>query len=245
MRAHQMYERAVHVGKQLLETHPGKHLLQVALGTAYLARAEFAQARRPCRECPSRGGPGCRGRPRDAQSDPRLEPSLDRDSVVTLEKALIECVALAERDANLTPTARTEAARAYAENARSWLEDAARRANDDAFLLETITDHLTTMPVAAIVDPRFPLALARKAVELTPEDGMARQSLAWAQYRNGDWKGCIESQTQTEHPDEGGFFLAMAYHQLGDKDQARSWFDRAAAWLVGYEKLARSARGMA
>ena len=41
---------------------------------------------------------------------------------------------------------RAEAARAYAEQARSWLEDAARRVKDDPVLLETIADHLTTPP---------------------------------------------------------------------------------------------------
>jgi hypothetical protein len=27
------------------------------------------------------------------------------------------------------------------------------------------------------------------------------------------------------------FFLAMAYWKLGEKDKARAWYDRAAAWM--------------
>jgi hypothetical protein len=28
-----------------------------------------------------------------------------------------------------------------------------------------------------------------------------------------------------------GFFLAMAHWQLGDREQARAWFEKAVAWM--------------
>ncbi len=34
-----------------------------------------------------------------------------------------------------------------------------------------------------------------------------------------------------ESEGEARFFLAMAYQQLGDKEQARKWYDHAAQWL--------------
>src|SRR5262249_10244179 len=33
-----------------------------------------------------------------------------------------------------------------------------------------------------------------------------------------------------------GFFLAMAYQQLGERAMARTWYDCAEEWLKGYEK---------
>ena len=138
-------------------------------------------------------GPLAEGRavvelPRDAQSDPRssLAPAEFRGQ---LAKALIECVSLAERDA-ASRRRRVRRPRGPMPN-RPGPGSRTRPGGRTMMpiLLETIADHLTTLPVAAIGDPRLALELAQKALELKPKDRMARQSLAWAQYRNGDWKG--------------------------------------------------------
>ena len=73
-------------------------------------------------------------------------------------------------------------------------------------------------------------------------------SVRRAQYRTGDWKGCIETlmkPMRTIHDNNGGgyghwLFLAMAYWQLGDKEKARSWFvrDEPEGW-DSYEKRMR------
>ncbi|APW64287.1 serine/threonine-protein kinase [Paludisphaera borealis] len=84
-------------------------------------------------------------------------------------------------------------------------------------------------------DPALAQTLARRAVELAPESGMARQSLGWALYRTGDWKGCVES-FKKDGEKATDFFLAMAYWRLGDKAKAREVFDRSSTWLVGYEQ---------
>jgi uncharacterized protein HemY len=57
-----------------------------------------------------------------------------------------------------------------------------------------------------------------------------------AQYRNGDWKAAIKALTRSMELHTGGdstdwFFLAMAHWQLGDKTQARSWYDKAVSWM--------------
>jgi tetratricopeptide (TPR) repeat protein len=84
-------------------------------------------------------------------------------------------------------------------------------------------------------DPALAMTLARRAVEIAPESGMARQSLGWALYRTGDWKGCVES-FRKEGEQATDYFLAMAYWRLGDKTKAREVFDRSSTWLVGYEQ---------
>ena len=59
-----------------------------------------------------------------------------------------------------------------------------------------------------------------------------------SKYRTGDWKGAITALEKSEALDAhkenlagNGFFLAMAHWQLGQKDQARQWYDKAAAWM--------------
>ena len=53
---------------------------------------------------------------------------------------------------------------------------------------------------------------------------------------NGNWKAAIEALTKSMELSKGGdstdwFFLAMAHWQLGDKPQARSWYDKAVPWM--------------
>jgi hypothetical protein len=43
-------------------------------------------------------------------------------------------------------------------------------------------------------NPALALKLARRADELAP--GSAQNAIGWAQYRLGDWKGCITSVAQ-------------------------------------------------
>jgi serine/threonine-protein kinase len=75
---------------------------------------------------------------------------------------------------------------------------------------------------------------ARKAVELTPDDANRRNTLALAEYRAGHWNESIAAAEQSIALSNGGgvsdwFFLAMAHWQKGEKDTARTWFDKAVA----------------
>jgi hypothetical protein len=84
-------------------------------------------------------------------------------------------------------------------------------------------------------NPALALKLARRAMELTPESG--QQNVGWAQYRLGDWKGCISSlEKWKDFAKEGDYFGAMALWQLGDKTKAVDLFHRTDEWLAGYEK---------
>jgi Flp pilus assembly protein TadD len=79
--------------------------------------------------------------------------------------------------------------------------------------------------------------LSRKAVDLAPNASHIWNTLGVALYRAGDWKGAIEALKKSERLAPGnylhsnGFFLAMAQWQLGQKDEARAWYDRAVAWM--------------
>jgi len=85
-------------------------------------------------------------------------------------------------------------------------------------------------------DPAQALALAKKAVELEPKNGMYLNTLGVARYRNGDWTGAIADLDESMELRKGGdssdwFLLAMARWHLGEKDKAREWYDQAVKWM--------------
>jgi serine/threonine protein kinase len=100
--------------------------------------------------------------------------------------------------------------------------------NDLAWLLATCSD-------AGMRDASRAVALARKAVELDPQGGFWN-TLGIAHYRAGDCKEAVAALETSMKLQNGGnsfdwFFLAMARWQLGDKEQARRWYDKAVCWM--------------
>jgi serine/threonine protein kinase/tetratricopeptide (TPR) repeat protein len=94
-----------------------------------------------------------------------------------------------------------------------------------AFVLATASD-------AGLRNPGQALAHARKAVELDPMNPDFRWVLGVACYRTGDWKAAIaafEKARELYQSDDrtDWFFLAMAHWQLGDKAEARKWYDKS------------------
>jgi tetratricopeptide (TPR) repeat protein len=84
--------------------------------------------------------------------------------------------------------------------------------------------------------PGIALEFARKGVELAPEDGKAWNTLGVAQLRAGNWEESIQGLQKSMDLRKGGdssawFFLAMAHWHLGNKDEARRWFDQAVGWM--------------
>jgi tetratricopeptide (TPR) repeat protein len=95
---------------------------------------------------------------------------------------------------------------------------------------------LATCPDVKLRDPGQAVAHAQKAVELASGSGTFWNTFGVAQYRNGAWKAAVEALMKSVQLGKGGdsfdfFFLAMAHWQLGEKDKARTWYDRAVAWM--------------
>ena len=95
---------------------------------------------------------------------------------------------------------------------------------------------LTTCPDAKLRDSARAIRLARQALRLGEQVGMVWNTLGVAQYRAGESKAAIESLGKSLALRDGGdafdwFFLAMAHQRLGHKDEARTWYDRADAWM--------------
>jgi eukaryotic-like serine/threonine-protein kinase len=101
--------------------------------------------------------------------------------------------------------------------------------NNLAWMLATCTD-------MKLRDPSRAIELAKQAVELVPNRGVFWNTLGAAHYRAGDPKAAIDALTKSMELRSGGdgndwFFLAMAHCQLGEKDEARKWYDRAVPWM--------------
>ena len=84
--------------------------------------------------------------------------------------------------------------------------------------------------------PERAVELAKKAVELQPQERIYLIVLGAAQYRAGDWKAAKATLEKSTALGQGGdafawFFLAMAHWQLGQKEDARRWYDQAAKWM--------------
>jgi tetratricopeptide (TPR) repeat protein len=94
---------------------------------------------------------------------------------------------------------------------------------------------LATCPDPVYRNPAQAVEVANRAVELTPANGNAWNAVGIARYHSGDWKGAIEALQKGNDLPNGGrggdfFYLAMAHWQLGEKDQARQWYDKAVQW---------------
>jgi WD40 repeat protein len=95
---------------------------------------------------------------------------------------------------------------------------------------------LVSCPDVKLRDPTRAVKLAQKAVDRVPDDGMIRNTLGAAYYRAGDWKNAIQTLEKSMRLRKGGdsfdwFFLAMAHWRLGEKKEAKNWYDRAVQWL--------------
>jgi uncharacterized protein HemY len=85
-------------------------------------------------------------------------------------------------------------------------------------------------------DPTRAIDLAKKGAELAPGSWDYLNTLGVACYRAGDWEAALIALERSTQLREGGnsydwFFLAMAHWQLGKKDKARQWYDKAVDWM--------------
>ena len=96
---------------------------------------------------------------------------------------------------------------------------------------------LAVCPDPEFRNPQQAVDLAAKAVKLQSGAADAWNTLGVAQYRAGQWEAAIESLHQSDAREQNtgssfnGFFLAMAYWQIGKQDEARTWYDKAVSWM--------------
>ncbi|MBI3845444.1 MAG: tetratricopeptide repeat protein [Planctomycetes bacterium] len=97
--------------------------------------------------------------------------------------------------------------------------------NDLAWILATAAREDLRNPDEAV-------RLARRAVELRPNEVGPLNTLGIALYRHGDLQEAVSTLNRSMELGKGGcpedwFFLAMAHQKLGKADEARRWYQRA------------------
>jgi serine/threonine-protein kinase len=129
-----------------------------------------------------------------------------------------------------------DAEQAYRE-AVQLLDPFVRDFPESAAANEELAWLLATSAEPRLRDAARAVELAQKAVNAQPKSSNYRNTLGVAHYRNGDHKAAVAELEMAVSLREGGaegfdgFFLAMAYWRLGDRDQARTWFNRAVEWM--------------
>jgi tetratricopeptide (TPR) repeat protein len=139
-----------------------------------------------------------------------------------------------------------------AEGYRQALEHLEKLADSgSAKYLQSLAWFLVTCPEPQFCDAGRAVRLAQKAVEgrqpwahdfLTlhsnqgPQAGDYWKALGVAHHRAGEWRAAAQALEKAMRLRSGGdscdwFFLAMARWQLGEKDQARTWYDHAVRWM--------------
>ncbi|MCU0960559.1 MAG: tetratricopeptide repeat protein [Pirellulaceae bacterium] len=102
------------------------------------------------------------------------------------------------------------------------------RQNELAWLLATTPDVQYREPAQAVQH-------GLEAVRLMPQDADAWNTLGVAHYRNGQWNEAIDALNKSMERSGGTaidwLFLAMTHWQRGERDEARTWYDRAATWM--------------
>jgi tetratricopeptide (TPR) repeat protein len=95
---------------------------------------------------------------------------------------------------------------------------------------------LGTCPDAKLRNSGRAVELAKKAVQLAPEQGAYWNTLGVAHYRAGDWQAAVAALNKSVELGRGvdasdRLFLGMAHQELGNPDEARKWYDQAVQWL--------------
>lgn len=85
-------------------------------------------------------------------------------------------------------------------------------------------------------DATLTVQLAERAVELAPNDADIRNTLGIALYRAGDHQRAVKELEKSVQLGDGGhaadyFFLAMAHHQLEEREAAQQWHEKAVKWM--------------
>jgi tetratricopeptide (TPR) repeat protein len=123
----------------------------------------------------------------------------------------------------------------HRDQAKADMKQAAESPQAGADHYNNLAWRLATGP-AALRDPEQALALARKAVALTPGTAIYLNTLGVAQYRADQYAEAIATLEKSLAASKGEsdgfdlFFLAMARHKLCQLDRARADLNRALRW---------------
>jgi outer membrane protein assembly factor BamB/tetratricopeptide (TPR) repeat protein len=109
--------------------------------------------------------------------------------------------------------------------------DALKASPDNPDANHDLAWFLATCPDPHFRDPHKAVELAKRAMELSSPGTWHRvRDVGVAQYRAGDWQAAIVALERAAPGGWDAFYLAMSYQQLGDKEKARQWYDKALSY---------------
>ena len=98
-------------------------------------------------------------------------------------------------------------------------------------------------------DAELALRLARRALDLLPENGMAKQDFAWALFANGQYQECLDKLGGNKRIGDPtvGAIIAMCLWHLGQKEKAAEYLNEQyekelAQWVQKREKEAATGK---
>ena len=149
-------------------------------------------------------------------------------------------------DASRPPERREQLARCCLKAAKK-LFDAGIANAQDAEGYHRWAWFLVSCPQVELRDPGRALEMAEKAVQGAPNVGRYRQTLGAAHYRAGNWQEALNAlheanQLQPATNWATWFLLAMTYWQLGEKETARMWYEKAVHWQNRHPRQSRELR---
>jgi serine/threonine protein kinase len=148
---------------------------------------------------------------------------------------LIRCALQAREDGRLSPAEREAKAGSYTKRARALIRESERLGADEPEAQASLASLLAQSPDPHFRDPARALELIGKAFEKLPRDDRYWGLLGAARYRTGDAAGAIQAIDRRMEMSSGGdgsdwFYYVMALGRKGDREQARTWFGKAASW---------------
>jgi tetratricopeptide (TPR) repeat protein len=173
---------------------------------------------------------------RHALAVPLVPAGLGRYAVLRSHAFTLRCLAGA-----LTKAGQYRAAAQAYRDALEWVPNDSKVNQGLAWLLANCPD-------SQVRDPREAIRLARRGIDLVPEDGHIWQALGMAYYRAGEWTSAVAALDRAMALRGGGeatdqFFMAMAQWRLSHCDQARSCYKRAIQQLEGRTNRAGRSAG--
>jgi tetratricopeptide (TPR) repeat protein len=139
-----------------------------------------------------------------------------------------------------------DAAEAFRDAMKLFEAEAAKNRYEVEDAVHALALFLADCPATQFRDPARAVELAKRALQLAPQSGSIWFTLGMAQYRASQPQLAIESIQKSMQLTSGGnsrhwFFLAMAQWQLGNKVEAKKWYDQA---MKGMEKNQSKAEGL-
>jgi serine/threonine protein kinase/tetratricopeptide (TPR) repeat protein len=129
----------------------------------------------------------------------------------------------------------------------AMLREVAKRHPNDARAHNNLAWNLVTAPDPAIRQPDEALLHVKRSLELAARAAPTWNTLGLVHYRRGEWPQAASALQKSEELQSGGqihnwLLLAMVHWRLSQKELARQFYDKSAAWLKGHpanEEIAR------